>query len=359
MKLFIFLLGLPGIAQGCLPVALERIFSVQERVVIVWNSETKVQHFIREPSFGTESKKMGFVVPVPTLPTLHEVKYGLIDDVFWEISDAESQLVAWENWSRFPSNDESMDAAESKDGLGIHSQFSIAGYDATIMKPKDAAAVVDWLKENGLPMPKGGEKWVDRYIKKDFHLVAFLFKNQTSDQGITPRTVRITFKADRPFYPYAEPDAVGPMQSRSWMVAMLSDLIMVPDMENPRLSFRGKTSDLGMRIEDGSKYMASLGLPKEWSGAAYLTSSYDESGAVRPFDDITWRSASRWMVPSERDGHMLLLMSQKAQRTFVMYVLKKSLPVVILGGFALIVLTVWILKRRARKRKMQSTQGVA
>lgn len=359
MRLFVALLCLSTAAQACLPAALEEILSIDERVAIIWNSETKVQHFIREPSFGTESKKMGFVVPIPSLPTLSEAKDDLVENLSATAMYAANQLSRWEHWTMWPSMDKSEGAAvmEGNDGLGIVSQFSVAGYEATIMKPTDAESVVEWLKRNGLPMPTGGQKWVDRYIQKRFHLVAFLFKNKTSDAGIQPRSVRITFKADRPFYPYAEPEAVGLMQSRSWMVTMASDLIMVPDMESPRLKFRGKTLDVGLRIHEGKRFLQDMGLKEDWSGAIYLTSSIDSSREPRPFDDLTWKPVSRWMVPNEGDpGEMFVLMAPKAERVYVQYLLRRNAIWVVVGIFAFFGVTIWMLNRRARKKNASLTQ---
>ena len=52
-----------------------------EQAVILWDAATKTEHFIRAASFTSTSADFGFLVPTPTLPTLHEADARLFDSL--------------------------------------------------------------------------------------------------------------------------------------------------------------------------------------------------------------------------------------------------------------------------------------
>jgi hypothetical protein len=41
--------------------------------IIVWDQENKIEHFVRNASFSSQGKSMGFIAPTPTVPTLAKV----------------------------------------------------------------------------------------------------------------------------------------------------------------------------------------------------------------------------------------------------------------------------------------------
>ena len=43
-----------------------------EAALIVWDSANQTEHFIRNANFETDAKDFGFLVPTPSVPSLHE-----------------------------------------------------------------------------------------------------------------------------------------------------------------------------------------------------------------------------------------------------------------------------------------------
>ncbi|HEY7160292.1 MAG TPA: hypothetical protein VH815_03495, partial [Acidobacteriota bacterium] len=72
---FVLLLFLPvtaGIPCAPAPPNGRRVQVLGESAVIVWDSKTKTEHFIRSATFESDSPDFGFLVPTPTVPTLQE-----------------------------------------------------------------------------------------------------------------------------------------------------------------------------------------------------------------------------------------------------------------------------------------------
>src|SRR6185295_9313390 len=47
-----------------------RVAIANESAIIIWDDESKTEHFIRRASFTTDAKDFGFLVPTPTQPEL-------------------------------------------------------------------------------------------------------------------------------------------------------------------------------------------------------------------------------------------------------------------------------------------------
>src|SRR5690606_33751571 len=56
----------PAPAQG------QSVVNADQTVIMIWNPETKIQHFIRQASFASNGQDFGFIVPTPAEPDLQE-----------------------------------------------------------------------------------------------------------------------------------------------------------------------------------------------------------------------------------------------------------------------------------------------
>src|SRR5262245_43668633 len=61
-------------AQACCPAfpSGKPVVNADQTVIIIWDAETRTQHFIRQASFKSEADDFGFLVPTPTRPELAE-----------------------------------------------------------------------------------------------------------------------------------------------------------------------------------------------------------------------------------------------------------------------------------------------
>ncbi|MBI3721868.1 MAG: DUF2330 domain-containing protein, partial [Fimbriimonas ginsengisoli] len=62
------------LANACCPAGPQGkpVVNADQTVVIIWDAEKKMQHFIRQASFKSEADDFGFLVPSPTQPELAE-----------------------------------------------------------------------------------------------------------------------------------------------------------------------------------------------------------------------------------------------------------------------------------------------
>ncbi|MEQ1933327.1 MAG: DUF2330 domain-containing protein [Fimbriimonadaceae bacterium] len=128
--------------------------------IIVWDTENKTEHFIRNAKFATDADDLGFIAPTPTLPELAEVDADAFRDVAGAIMDYQLAMkplpLPW--------------VAQSKGGIGgsalVVRIVNVAGYEATTLKPDNASGLSNWMKQNGYVTSPDTTKWIAFYVKK-------------------------------------------------------------------------------------------------------------------------------------------------------------------------------------------------
>jgi len=191
-------------AHACLPIGRygARVDVAEETAIIIWDKETKTEHFIRRARFLTEAKDLGFLVPTPTKPELVEVE-NFVFDSLWQYTNPPPP--APPSRAKFPAP-----ANKAPDAVKVLETKTLAGYDAAILEAKNPKALTEWLKKNDYPTTADTEAWLQTYIQDGWIITAFKISNAT--QG-PPRfqtsTVRMTFQTEKPFYPYREKAGAG------------------------------------------------------------------------------------------------------------------------------------------------------
>jgi hypothetical protein len=149
---------------------------------------------VRDARFETDAKNLGFIAPTPTRPQLSEVD----KDAFAILAKLSPPMP--------------LAGTRGMKGGGLPPSQSVqvvqvtdvAGYRATVLKANDANALAAWLKTNGYGSPSWLPKWLSPYVKRSWYLTAF----KVSGKGVAATgPVRLSFKTDRPFNPYAVPAA--------------------------------------------------------------------------------------------------------------------------------------------------------
>lgn len=200
-----------------------------EKAVIIWDEQSKTEHFIRNAQFSGAAKDIGFLVPSPTVPELAETSNDFNvfspmtkpEDVYEDKFDGFdfmplSLSLLFENMNgevAFTSTDATPRAAASP--VRVLRQKKIAGYDAVILEANNAASLNAWLQKHGYQSSPALATWLEKYVKANWKITAFKVA-QDGDGEALPMTlgaVRMSFKTDRPFYPYREP--VNPAASEN------------------------------------------------------------------------------------------------------------------------------------------------
>lgn len=285
---------LPLSTRGANPVAV-----ASETAVIVWDPETKTEHFIRTATFSGDGKPIGFLVPTPTPPKLRA-----IDDDRADSAGELERLIApktlirrqqyyrlSEDWNIFPaarSASKSSDhvtagaaTAEAKD-VDVLSQGDVGGYRTAVLKATDTQSLIKWLKQNRFESDARLEPWLAPYIEKGWAITAFRF--QPTGPGFMSDPVCLTFKTDRPFYPYREPRAIHSPASRTLRVFLITPERMKGELDSGPWSTSAEHSG-SMRTMSADYLADGYDLPKTLFRGRRLTSFLDRM-PVRPESEL-------------------------------------------------------------------------
>lgn len=187
------------------PPAGESVHIAEESALIIWDAATKTQHFIRRAQFDTKAKDFGFLVPTPTRPSLSEVD----DAVFGYLLDLTRPPVREVARQEIAKGGERvMMAAKSAPppAVIVLESVTVAGLDAVVLAANDAQALNRWLKDHGYASSPELAAWFKPYVASKWIMTAFkIAKGQSRAERAVSSAVRMTFKAERPYFPYREP----------------------------------------------------------------------------------------------------------------------------------------------------------
>ena len=161
--------------------------------LVIWDAATKTEHFVREAYFES-GEDLGFLAPVPSVPTFAEA-----DPEAFEIVRRLTEPPVDANMATASAAPEG-----TMKGVDVLRRENVAGYDAVVLKAGDAGALRAWLQSNGFPAPAWVEGWAAPYLAKKWPIAAFRIL-----RGEAQRPVRMTFRTEVPFAPYAVPKENG------------------------------------------------------------------------------------------------------------------------------------------------------
>jgi hypothetical protein len=292
-----------------------------ENALIVYDSATKTEHFIRTATFTTAlSSDFGFLVPTPSKPELAEAS----PDVFRELAvitkprTVVQQRMKEPNFGCFmlPAANATFAHVGSAikaaaPSVQVVQQKRVGAFDAAVLKADDPKALREWLQKNGYEARPQLEEWFKAYTANKWYLTAF--KVATGDIGgatAQNTAVRISFPTETPFYPYREPEdartAAG--LSRSLKLYVLSDsrvsgTIGNGDGANP---FPGRT-DWSNPVDAAQvNAVAAVGkLPAEIGSRTWHLTEFTDASSPRPGTDEVYFATSTDQSAVERPPHVV------------------------------------------------------
>jgi len=167
-----------------------------EEALIIWDAGNKTEHLIRRAAFDTDAKDFGFLVPTPTQPDFAEAS----DEVFRHL----------ERVTRAP--DAPVTVLERK---------TVGGLDVAVLAATRAKALDDWLKQHGYRSSPDLAQWFKPYAAKGWNISAF--KVAGDAPRVDTAAVRMSFRTERPFFPYREPASPHSAKRRLLRVYVLAD----------------------------------------------------------------------------------------------------------------------------------------
>jgi hypothetical protein len=346
-------LRLPAIAFGLTLASAAAVFAcaaapprdakvdiADESAIIIWDSVSKTEHFIRRAQFTSNVQEFGFLVPTPSRPTLAEAP----DAAFDHLAETTAPRTVTEVQYDMPGigcaaspRGETMMAA----GVAVLEQKRVAGYDAAVLAADDPAALNQWLGDHGYESRPALTAWLEPYTKGKWTVTAFkIAANDKNARGVATTAVRMSFQADRPFFPYREPEdqrieSANPTLQRLFRVFFIGDGRHTGQL-GTQPEWPGKTVWANVLPEkDRTRLFEDLKLPPS-TGVPWLTELEDRS-SPRPGTDDVYFSRTGDQSPVERPPHIKYVYTTSIIATLF----------VLLAPLALIVGVIFLVRRLA------------
>jgi hypothetical protein len=189
------------------PASGKPVVNADQTVVILWDAATKTEHLFRKASFKSAADDFGFIVPTPSQPALEESG----NDAFpylAKLTEPEAKAVPR------PRSNVGCGCGSQPNFHGVGASINVlddkivAGFHAVVLEAESTTALVGWLKEHGYAFSPELETWAKPYVDAGWKFTALQVAKPAGDTNpsITAAALRISFKTDKPLFPYREPD---------------------------------------------------------------------------------------------------------------------------------------------------------
>ena len=192
----------------------KHVQTLEESAVIVWDAAARTEHFIRRAAFQGDTSDFGFLVPTPTVPRLAEAH----EEVFEFLEERTRPAVVEHKQTGFvlssylfgrsrAANERAASVASRSPAVRVLASQRVAGYDAVVLEADRADALNGWLKSHGYASRPALVGWLTPYVAAHWKITAFKIAAKEASSGpISTSAVRMSFKTDRPLFPYSEPE---------------------------------------------------------------------------------------------------------------------------------------------------------
>lgn len=280
-------------APGCCPAppSGKPVVNADQTVLIVWDAAAKTQHFIRQASFKSEAEDFGFLVPTPNEPELDESGNEAFPYLL-KLTEPERQKRPRPSGGMACSC--SSGALVTTKGVAppvtVLQEKRVAGFDAVVLEAKSAEALVGWLKERGYAFSPEVQAWAKPYIDNGWKITALKVakdKDSAADKTVAAASLRLSFKTDRPLFPYREPDPTNPADTLAAKQRLLRIYFVADGRYRGELtkdvSWTGKVAWANkMTAEDRKKVLQLLKLPETTGPADWWLTEFEDSWPYKP-----------------------------------------------------------------------------
>jgi hypothetical protein len=339
------LLPEPPAAPACAVAVNQSVEIADESAIIIWDANTKTQHFIRRATFNTTASDLGFLVPTPSKPTLTEAD----DKAFAELATITAPKIVKETRpSTGPgcgcgTKVDTFDKAPAASAdVHVLEEQRIAGYDTAILEADDADALGKWLKAHDYVYSPRLVAWVAPYVKAGWKITAFKFaKKAATDSSLTTSAVRMTFETKQPVFPYREPEEEKRPHkeppARLLRVFFLSDRRMDGTLGEKGQKWPGQTVWANkLTTEQRGQLLKQLNLPADSPPATWWLTEFEDHSSPRPGTDDVYFAPSADQSTVERPPHII-------------YVSRKVPDCIMCYALAAYMLVPWLVRSVRRK----------
>lgn len=275
----------PGGQTGVFPVV-----NADQSVIILWDAATGTEHFIRKASFKSEADDFGFLVPTPTRPELSESG----NEAFPYLYDLTKPEVITRSASQGVGcgcpigcggvKGPPVRESDTKPAVTVVEQKLVAGFRATVLKADSASDLAKWLKENQYAFSPEVQAWAKPYVDAGWMITAFKVAKDTdlkNRKDVSASALRMSFKTDRPLFPYREPDSRSAAQALQASYRLLRIYFLAEARYQGELTkdmpWTGKTAWAGaVSAENRQKILNMLQLPDNSGPAAWWLTEFED-----------------------------------------------------------------------------------
>ena len=215
------------------------VVNADQSVIIIWDHTSKQQHFIRKAGFKTTATDVGFLVPTPSKPDLQEAG----SEAFPYLAQITAPMVSRRSFSIGCSA--AIPVSKSANWVHVVEEETVAGFHAVVLASDSGTALSAWLQARGYHLSPEVTTWAEPYLDQRWYITAMKVAadKNTPDKPILADALRISFKTNRPLFPYREPDSLKDARKLN-----VEDRLL-------RIYFIGET-----------RYAGTLGAGHAWSG---------------------------------------------------------------------------------------------
>jgi hypothetical protein len=184
-------------------------------------------------------------------------------------------------------------AVASASAVRVLDSKRVAGLDATVLEADSASALGEWLKRHDYAFRKELVAWLEPYVAAHFKITAFKIARGEAAAEFGTKAVRMSFAAERPFYPYREPSDQGkhPLDPMLGAERLLRVFLVSSERMDGALGrqggWPGKATWSGRPRDSASLLVGVLG-PDELPTTPWLTAFLDRSDPRPGTADVTF-----------------------------------------------------------------------
>jgi hypothetical protein len=282
------LLMLP--ANACCPAGHSGmpVVNADQSVIILWDAATQTEHFIRRASFKSDGDDFGFLIPSPSQPELNESG----NDAFPYLQKLTEPKVITKprpsegiscGCSGAKTSTYGLAGGPSRSHVTVLDEKFVAGFKATVLETKSTDALLDWLKANDYAYSPEVKDWAKPYVESGWKITALKVakdKEGKENKNVAAAALRMSFKTDRPLFPYREPDT----RKDSATLGATSRLL--------RIYFIGE-----------ARYEGQLTREKPWSGKVAWSKKLSDEARTKTLESLklpaTTGPAQWWLTEFE------------------------------------------------------------
>lgn len=295
------LVARPALTCAPAPPPGKSVSIADESALIVWDTGTATEHFIRRASFTTDADDFGFLVPTPYPPQLTEID----DDLFTALERITAPEIKTVTQPSGGGCGCAVKEAPHPKAAAVRvlEEKRVAGHDAAVLEADDADALINWLTEHGYAVSSVLTDWLKPYLDQHWKITAFkIAKDESDSERVSTKAVCMSFHAERPFYPYREPAAEGtgdeparkvtpaPRMLRVYFVGTerVDGALGVEGTFQPGRVVWSNRLDAAQKLEIADRLSLKDSIPEqEW----WLTEFEDDSSPRRGTDEVYYARA--------------------------------------------------------------------